>query len=192
MKLRHAIGTASLAAAASVVALVALAIAGPAYAYTIKSADILGSYVPEDAGYGANRGRDLPAVILGNPFPVPPDVTAQAVSQGMRNGRAGPAMSAQQAALAPLRVIWQLGGGTRTGSEICDRRNPIPAAPAGANGEVVATFCRGDSAMTQVHGSIDGVANPQDPAFVSFIRQMTVNLFPPFNPEYLGDRHRRR
>lgn len=187
MKIKHVLGTAAFAAAASCAALVALAIAAPAQAYTIKSADIIGSYTPEDAGYGANRGRDLPAIILGNPFQVPPDVTAQAVSQGMRNGRGGPAMSVQQAAVAPQRVIWQLDGGTRTGAQICDRRNPLPAYAGAASVQVVATYCRGDSAMTQVHGSIDGIANPQDPEFVNFIRQMTVNLFPPFNPDFRGD-----
>lgn len=187
IKLKHAIGTAALAAAASVVALTALAIAAPAEAYTIKSAEIIGSYTPEDVGHGANRGRDLPAIILGNPFPVPADVTAQAVSQGMRNGRAGPGMTVQTAAVAPQRVIWQLDGGTRTGAQICDRRAPLPAYPGTSSVQVVATYCRGDSAMTQVHGSIDGIANPQDPEFVNFIRQMTVNLFPPFNPDFRGD-----
>lgn len=186
MKLKHVLGTASFAAA-SCAALVALAIAAPVHAYTIKSADIIGSYTPEDVGHGANRGRDLPAIILGNPFQVPPDVTAQAVSQGMRNGRGGPAMSVQQAAVAPQRVIWQLDGGTRTGAQICDRRNPLPAYAGASSVQVVATYCRGDSAMTQVHGSIDGIANPQDPEFVNFIRQMTVNLFPPFNPDFRGD-----
>ena len=164
----------------------------PASAYTIKSAQIIGSYTPEDVGYGANRGRDLPAVIVGNPFPVPPEATAQAVSLGMRNGRAGPGLPGPQAAVAPQRVIWQLDGGTRTGAQICDRRNPLPFGGTGAAGaSVVVTYCRGDSAMTQVHGSIDGIADPQHPEFINFIRQMTVNLFPPFNPDFLGDNDRR-
>ena len=192
MKLRHAIGAAAIATGFSMVALAALAIVAPAQAYTIKNADIIGSYVPEDVGYGANRGRDLPAVVYGNPFNAPAELTAKSVSQGMRNGRAGPSMNAQMAAVAPQRVIWQLDGGTRTGSEICDRRSPLPVAQTGTAGvNVVATYCRGDSAMTQVYGSIDNVTNPQDPEFIEFIRQMTVNLFPPFNPEYLGDNKRR-
>lgn len=187
MKLRHLAGIAALAAGATCIALLALAVAAPAYAYTVKSAQIIGSYTPEDAGYGANRGRDLPAIILGNPFPVPPAVTANAVAQGMRNGRAGPGMSVQAAAVAPQRVIWQLDGGTRTGADICDRRNPLPAYPGASSVQVVVTYCRGDSAMTQVHGSIDGITDPNDPEFVNFIRQMTVNLFPPFNPDFRGD-----
>jgi hypothetical protein len=167
-------------------------LAAPAQAYTVKSAQIIGSYTPEDVGYGANRGRDLPAVIVGNPFPVPVEVTAQAVSQGMRNGRTGPSMSGQQAAVAPQRVIWQFDGGTRTGPQICDRRNPLPLGGTGAMGaNVVVTYCRGDSAMTQVHGSIDGITDPNDPKFINFIRQMTANLFPPFNPDFLGDNDRR-
>lgn len=179
--------SAALAAAALI-----LPLAGQAGAYTIKSAQIIGSYTPEDVGYGANRGRDLPAVIIGNPFPVPIEVTAQAVSQGMRNGRPGPGMTGEQAALAPQRVIWQLDGGTRTGAQICDRRNPLPLGGTGAMGaNVVVTYCRGDSAMTQVHGSIDGIVDPNNPEFVNFIRQMTVNLFQPFNPDFLGDNDRR-
>ena len=59
MKLRHLAGIAALAAGATCIALLALAVAAPAYAYTVKSAQIIGSYTPEDAGYGANRGRDL-------------------------------------------------------------------------------------------------------------------------------------
>ena len=177
-------------------ALIGLSLAAtvPAGAYTIKNADIIGSYTPEDAGHGSRRGRDLPAVIVGNPFQAPPDIVAQAVSQGMRDGARGPSMSGQDAARAPQRVIWQLGGGTRTGSEICDRRNPLGLGAGGANLAVVATYCRGDQAMTQVYGSMDGVADPNDPEFVNFIRQMTVNLFPPQNPEFRGDhnRHGRR
>ena len=174
-------------------ALLALPIAGsaPASAYTIKSADIIGSYTPEDAGHGARRGRDLPAVIVGNPFPAPPEAVAQAVSLGMRDGGRGPSMSGRDAALAPQRVIWQLGGGTRTGSEICDRRNPFGLGTGGSGPDVIATYCRGDSAMTQVHGSIDQVGDPNDPEFVNFIRQMTVNLFPPRNPDFNGDHNRR-
>lgn len=182
MKLRHA-----LAAGLAMIALTALAVAQPAHAYTIKNADIIGSYTPEDAGHGANRGRDLPAIILGNPFPVPAEVTAQAVSQGMRNGRSGPGMTVQTAALAPQRVIWQLDGGTRTGAQICDRRAPLPAAVGTSSVNVVATYCRGDQAMTQVYGTIDNVVDPLHPEFVNFIRQMTVNLFPPFNPDFRGD-----
>lgn len=166
--------------------------AAPASAYTIKSAEIIGSYTPEDAGHGARRGRDLPAVIVGNPFPAPPEVVAQAVSQGMRDGGRGPAMSPQDAALAPQRVIWQLGGGTRTGQDICDRRNPAGLGTGGAGPDVVATYCRGDSAMTQVHGSMGQMQDPNDPEFVNFIRQMTVNLFPPRNPEFLGGGNDRR
>lgn len=178
---------------AAAIGLLALAAVAPAQAYTIKSADIIGSYTPEDVGYGANRGRDLPAVIVGNPFQVAPEVTAQAVSQGMRNGRRGPSMSGQQASVAPQRVIWQLDGGTRTGAQICDRRNPLPLGGTGTAGvNVVATYCRGDSAMTQVYGSIDGISDPNHPEFINFIRQITVNLFPPFNPDFLGDNDRPR
>ena len=163
---------------------VAMLAVPPVQAFTIKSAEIVGSYVPRETGHGSRRGRDLPAVIVGNPFQVPPAVTADAVSQGMRGGRSGPGMSVDQAAVAPLRVIWQLGGGTRTGSTICDRRMNLAAlGTGGASMNVVGTYCRGDSAMTQVYGSADGVSDPRDPEFIDFINQMTTNLFPPYNPD---------
>lgn len=165
--------------------------AQPAAAYTIKS-EIIGSYTPEDAGYGSRRGRDLPAVIVGNPFPAPPEVVAQAISLGMRDGGRGPGMSGIDAARAPQRVIWQLGGGTLTGAEVCDRRNPLGLGTGGASGMVIATYCRGDSAMTQAYGTFDRVADPNDPAFINFIRQITVNLFPPQNPDFRGDHRRGR
>ena len=165
----------------------------PAQAYTIRSADIIGSYDPTEVGHGARRGRDLPALVVGNPFPVAPEITAQAVSQGMRDGRGGPAMSLAEIAVAPMRVIWQLAGGTRTGSTICDRRGPLPAAgPHAGNVNVVATYCRGDSAMTQVIASIDKISDPRDPEFINFINQITTNLFPPRNPEQNGDHNWRR
>ena len=166
------------------------AVSAPASAYTIKTAVILGSYTPEDAGYGARRGRDLPAVIIGNPFQVPVDVTAAAVNSGMRDGGPAPSMSGPQAAVAPLRVIWQLEGGTRTANDICDRRNPLALTTGGsASLNIVATFCRGDYAMTQVIGSADPVDDPRHPEFVNFIRQMTTNLFPPRNTDFLGDQN---
>ena len=161
----------------------------PASAYVIKTATILGAYNPEDAGYGARRGRDLPAVIIGNPFRVPVEVTAAAVNSGMRDGASAPSMSGPDAAAAPLRVIWNLDGGTRTGNDICDRRAPPPALGGSASLVIVATFCRGDYAMTQVIGSADPVDDPRHPDFVNFIRQMTTNLFPSRNTDFLGDQN---
>jgi hypothetical protein len=44
-------------------------------------------------------------------------------------------------------------------------------------------MCRGgDGAITYLVGSVDDIQGPSDPRFESFIRQITVQLFPRTDP----------
>jgi hypothetical protein len=48
---------------------------------------------------------------------------------------------------------------------------------------VVAALCRGgSSAITYLIGSVDDIRGPSDPRFESFLRNMTVQLFPRVDP----------
>ncbi len=48
---------------------------------------------------------------------------------------------------------------------------------------VVAALCRGgDGALTYLVGSVDDIKGPSDPRFESFLRQVTVQLFPKTDP----------
>ena len=48
---------------------------------------------------------------------------------------------------------------------------------------VVAALCRGGGgATTYLVGSVDDIRGPSDPRFETFLRQMTVKLFPRIDP----------
>jgi hypothetical protein len=144
------------------------------------------SYDPTEIN-GAHGGRKLPTLVAGNPFGAPQSAVVEAVAEAMSGGRPTDQVVA---ARAPMRVLMLFNATTRTGPRICDRSQPLPLADIGPRGgavDLVATYCRGDAPQTQVWGSIDGVKGPDDPRFRDFIKQVTVSLFPPRNPDMQGD-----
>lgn len=172
-------------AAAAALAFVLAAGAAQAVAQT-RHEQMWSSYDPTEIN-GAHGGRKLPTLIAGNPFAGPQEAVRDAVADAIGGTR--PTDQAV-AARAPLRVLWLFNATTRTGPRICDRSQPLPVADTGpGNGavDIVATYCRGDAPQTQVWGSIDGIKGPDDPRFRDFIKQVTVSLFPPRNPDMQGD-----
>ncbi len=157
----------------------------PASAQT-RHEQMWSSYDPTEIN-GARGGRRLPTLVSGNPFPGPPEAVAEAVAQAMTGGRPN---DQAMAARAPMRVMMLFNAATRTGHRICDRSQPLPVAntgPGRGHVQLVATYCRGDQPMTQVTAEMDGIASAADPRFDNLIKQVTVSLFPPRNPDMQGD-----
>jgi hypothetical protein len=180
--------TARLSAAASL-AILALAAAPallPGAQAQTRHEQMWSSYDPTEIN-GARGGRRLPTLVLGNPFPGPQEAVVDAVAQAMTGGRPN---DQAMAARAPMRVLVLFNAATRTGHRICDRSQPVPVADTGpgrGHVELVATYCRGDQPMTQVTAQMDGVPSAQDPRFADMIKQVMVSLFPPRNPDMLGN-----
>jgi hypothetical protein len=59
----------------------------------------------------------------------------------------------------------------------------VAAAPAQRPIRLLAGFCRDGLALTYLSAELAAADGPEDPRFVAFIRMVTMELFPLFNPE---------
>jgi len=140
---------------------------------TINYVNIDSSYDPTTLAHIPYTGP-LFADVSGNPFGI-----AQADLQRLVND-----------AIQPPGAKAEQGQGVRVhfafGQTAADRHS---ACSMGGNAikattiSVVAALCRGGgSATTYLVGSVDDVQGPSDPRFESFLRQVTVQLFPRTDP----------
>ncbi len=178
----------SIAALATALAL----LSSPLAAQTMRD-QMWGGYDPQEI-HGAHGGRQLPTVVTGNPFAVPDAEFVRAITEAMSPSAAVASRDQETAARAPLRVLMLFNANTYTGDRLCDRSKPLAVAPPSSGGQgsgggrmdLVATFCRGDSPMTQVITSLN-IAGPDDPRLKNMMQQVTASLFPPNNPDRNGD-----
>lgn len=146
-------------------------------------------YSRSDFAYGA-AGRDMTTEILGNPFPgVSQAVFDQAVTDAMQGAHFGqpthftttPDDTARP--VYRVRMLWN-GPLSANGARLCEsapENAPYEGGGPDPDGQtrLVAAFCRSDRPATYLVGSIGGVTSTDDPRFVSFVRQVTTQLFPP-------------
>lgn len=163
-----------LSAARRLVAtLSALAVVAGCSAGTINYVNVDSSYDPTTLARIPYTGP-LFAEVSGNPFGIP-----QAELQRLVNN-----------AIQPPGAKAETGQGVRVhiafGPTAADRHS---ACSMGGNNRmsdtiaVVAALCRGGGgATTYLIGSVDNVKGPSDPRFESFLRQVTMQLFPRIDP----------
>lgn len=143
------------------------------------------AYSRADFAYGG-AGRDLTTVILGNPFPnVSQADFDRAVTDRMQGAHFGPAThftTTPDESARPVYRVHMLWNGplSANGNRLCDG-TPLEGGGAAPDGRVrlVAAFCRSDRAATYLVGSIGDVTGPDDPRFLRFVQQVTMQLFPP-------------
>jgi len=156
-----------------IVSLSALAFLASCSAGTINYVNVDSSYDPTVMAHIPYTGP-LFAEVSGNPFGIP-----QADLQRLVND-----------AIQPPGAKAETGQGVRVhfafGPSAADRHS---ACNMGGNNtmsnsiSVVAAMCRGGGgATTYLVGSVDDIQGPSDPRFRSFLRQMTVQLFPRVDP----------
>ncbi len=173
-------------------AVLAAIVGSPLAAQTMRD-QMWSGYDPGELQGGPRGGRQLPTVVTGNPFAIADAEFVRIVTQAMSESAAASSRDQGAAARAPLRVLMLFNAATYTGDRLCDRSRPLAVAPpvtqgarpAGGRLDLVATYCRGDSPMTQVIASLDA-SDPNDPRFKNAIRQVTANLFPTRNPDHFG------
>jgi hypothetical protein len=156
-----------------IASLSALAFLASCSAGTINYVHIDSSYDPTTLAHIPYTGP-LFADVSGNPFGIP-----QADLQRLVNN-----------IIQPPGAKAETGQGVRVhiafGPSAADRHS---ACGMGGNNamsntiSVVAALCRGsDGATTYLVGSVDDIKGPSDPRFESFLRQVTVQLFPRIDP----------
>ncbi len=169
--------------------------AAPAHAFKISQQYLSPNYDPNELFY-AGDDRDFWTIILGNPFPAPKPVVDERVLEAMSDTRWGKrtnfTTAPNESARSAYRIIMLINGSTTSAYRICQYYPDRPFGPGSTRGEVkvVATYCRGESPLTQAIGKVDA-AGPGDPEFRQFIRQMVANLLPSHNPQAREDRRRR-
>lgn len=156
-----------------VAALSALALLASCSAGTIN-------YVHTDSSYDPTAYAHIPytgplfADVSGNPFGIPQQDLQRLVND----------------AIQPPGAKAETGQGVRVhfafGPSAADRHSACSMGGTNAMSgtiSVVAALCRSqDAALTYLIGSVDNISGPSDPRFESFLRQVTVQLFPKIDP----------
>ena len=151
----------------------ALAFVAGCSAGTINYVHIDSSYDPTSLAHIPYNGP-LFAEVSGNPFGIPQADLQRAVNN----------------AIQPAGAKAETGQGVRVhiafGPTAADRHSACSMAGSNTMAStisVVAALCRGGGgATTYLVGSVDDIKGPSDPRFESFLRQVTVQLFPRTDP----------
>ena len=138
------------------------------------------NYVQVDSSYDPTTMARIPytgplfADVSGNPFGIPQDDLQRLVND----------------AIQPSSAKSETGQGVRVhiafGPTAADKHSACTMGgnnTASSSISVVAALCRGGgAATTYLIGSVDDIQGPSDPRFESFLRNITVQLFPRVDP----------
>ena len=171
-----------------------LAGAAPAWAMgdvVLSPTSFYPAYTPTVLNYAASRGG-MPTEILGNPFQVPEEELARAVTRMMTGSHFGPPVrfltETPEDFASPYRVVLLFDSKPHhTTLKLCgeDARSLVRQS----NGvlRVHAALCANDKPLTSVSGRVSGASGPGDARFRKLIGQITINLFPRRNPDHESD-----
>lgn len=143
------------------------------------------NYRPDLLSYAAARGGMLTEV-TGNPFGQPKAVLDERVTASMEQAHFGPDLDfftePPEGYSSAYRVVVLFNPAPgANGAKLCSSPERPQAARDGSLG-VLAAFCSTDSRITSAGGSLTGATGPDDPAFGRFLRQLSLQLFPPQSP----------
>jgi len=155
-------------------------------ATVLSPTSFYGAYSPTVLSYASTRGGIL-TEITGNPFDVPQEELDQVVVRSMKGAHFGPAVdfisTPPDEFTSPYRVVMVFDAARHhTEAKLCGLNHGIEAQP-GDHVRVHAALCANESPLTAVSGSVGEADGPNDPRFQHLIRQITTNLFPPYNPD---------
>lgn len=167
-----------------------LAAASPAWSMgqvVVSPTSFYPGYTPTILNYAATHGGILTEV-AGNPFDVPQADLEQAIARIMAVSHFGPQVpfvtSRPDGFLSPYRVILLFDNKRGyTTVKLCGQ-DPDAFEPAwDGKLRVHAALCANQKPLTSVFGDIPGADGPNDPLFRKLIGQITLGLFPPFDPD---------
>jgi hypothetical protein len=144
-------------------------------------------YRPSELGR-AGGGRDTYVVLRGNPFAMDPAQFEQLVLSNMQGQNWGPRTNFTTHPTnyeAAYKVVMLFNGPNVNGGELCSNPGAVPFR-TGPQPElhVMAVYCRYDQWLTKADGWLQG--GPQgvsQDGVARLIRQVTAELFPPFNKD---------
>lgn len=140
----------------------------------------------------AGRNEGVPLMVIGNPFGMSDEEATAATAQQLRVPGWAP-----QVDFRP-RVVGDGGYGVvlafdpprrTTPQQVCNAQfgRALDHAPEeGGDTRVVAAFCNG-GALSSTRASFGGARSPEDPRYRELLSQLSVTLFPPYNPEMRDD-----
>ncbi len=136
----------------------------------------------------ATAGHQMKTGIQGNPFDVPEDTFVAAVTAAMRGANPGVPVTFSTDPTAntrrPYHVVVQFNPSVSLGGEaLCGGESQASGSSSSGKLRVVAAFCFGDQVLSEAQGEAANVVGPSDPRFRSTIRQVTLFLFPPDEPQ---------
>ena len=150
----------------------------PSIGYTYIS----DNYRPQDLGYAAARGGMLTEV-TGNPFDAPKAALDSRVTETMEQAHFGPELDfftePPEGYSSAYRVVVLFNPAPgANGAKLCSDPARPQAKRDGSVG-VLASLCSTDTRINTASGSLAGATGPDDPAFQDFLRQLSLQLFPP-------------
>jgi hypothetical protein len=162
----------------------ALALAGCATGDGVYWAPTRNSlYSSQSLGYVQAQGP-TPLLVIGTPFPAAPmEPFARVVAATMSGANSGPPLTFTVDPPAPreadYRVVVAFGTPYVGAQDLCSVQAPV-LAPTGPRVHAEAAFCVETKRITEIKGDMLAEATgPDDPAFASFLRGLTLNLMPP-------------
>jgi len=157
------------------------------------------SYSEMDTGYSiqefayAGGSGELWTEVMGNPFTQAKPELDRAVTDAMYASHFGPATrfttTPDQKAVRTYHVRLMFNGPETNAMAACGVVPPLPPTYRGGDVLLFAAFCRDDRALTFLRAAGDKFTGPEDPRFQAFIREITIRLFPPQNPEMHDQDH---
>ena len=152
----------------------------------LSPTSLYGAYTPTVLNYASTRGGIL-VDVTGNPFDAPQEDLEQAITQSMTGAHFGQTIAfvttPPEDFAVPYRVVLVFDAAQHhTELKLCRFDHGI-APQTGDKVRVHAALCANESPLTAVSGEVGEASDPGDPRFRQLIRQITVNLLPPFNPD---------
>ncbi len=134
----------------------------------------------------AGAGRDLLVVIYGNPFDSDTGAFQSAVTGAMQGRNWGQRMNFTTTPGPDARPLYKVvllfsPPVDLMAQKLCSEpAGTLSAKPAPGGGiNVLAAFCRGGKALTEIKGYIESAPGHDDTAFRELVGQVTQGLFPP-------------
>ena len=158
-------------------------LAACAGAAIVQPAIVTATYDPSVLQYIASRGG-LPTEVVGNPFNAPDEQVHSVVRETMARSHFGPKFpflaEKPQGFASPYRMVVVLIPAPGAAyHKLCAGAAASQAGkPAGGEVRVAAALCATDRMITSTKGRVAGAREPQDPAFVGLIAQVSHALFP--------------
>lgn len=163
----------------------------PAYSYVIERTETSTVYEPQLLGYAGAGGRSVWTIVMGNPFSVPQDILNAAILDSMHGSHFGPDVdfttTPEPNDRRYMRVVVLINGSTSSADDACEYYPRRPLGPGQHDQiKVMMVFCNNEIPLSSVVGKVDA-GSPDEKEFRSFIKQMTLALFPSRNPRQEGN-----